>query len=290
MNIQFISRITQTEDAANSPAYWFIFSGFKVLVHAADGQAALPLLADVAELGDTADSTNLGQPHYMGYIDGEQPIHCYAAELQSEVLVPEGMVFQGLRWLYGRINEDLLWLAGRAVQIIDWDRTHQFCSRCGTPTKIMAHERAKKCPNCEFITYPRLAPAVIVRVDRLTENGPRILLARNHRFPAGFYSVLAGFVEPGETLEECVRREIKEEVGIDVKNIRYFGSQPWPFPHSLMIAYTAVYAGGDLVLEPEEIDEAEWFAADNLPQIPPPMSISRRLIDDFVTKNQSSIS
>ncbi|MCP5096807.1 MAG: NAD(+) diphosphatase [Chloroflexi bacterium] len=282
MSLNFISRITHTEDSLDTPAFWFIFSGTKILVHINDGKATLPHLTDVADLGDTAVSTNLDQPHYMGYIDGEDPIHCYAVELTSDVPAPEGMAFYGLRRLYGRIDEDYLWLAGRAVQIIDWDRTHQFCSRCGTPTKTMPHERAKKCSNCEFTTYPRLAPAVIVRVDRLINDEPHILLARNHRFPAGFYSVLAGFVEPGETLEECVHREIKEEVGIDVTDICYFGSQPWPFPHSLMIAYTAVYAGGDLVLEPEEIDEAEWFSANNLPQIPPAMSIARRLIDAFV--------
>ena len=283
MSIKFVSRVTPTENV-NKPAYWFIFNGTKVLIHLDnDSQASLPFLADMAELGDTAVSSNLTPPHYLGYIDGEQPIHCFAAELTEDVPAPEGMAFYGLRRLYGRIDDDYLWLAGRAVQIIDWDRTHQFCSRCGTHTKILGHERAKKCPNCEFTTYPRLAPAVIVRVDRTTEDGQRqILLARNHRFPKGFYSVLAGFVEPGETLEECVHREIKEEVGIDVTDIRYFGSQPWPFPHSLMIAFTAVYAGGEFILEPEEIDEAGWFSADNLPQVPPRMSIARRLIDDFL--------
>jgi NAD+ diphosphatase len=131
--------------------------------------------------------------------------------------------------------------------------------------------------------YPRLAPAVIVAVER----DDQLLLANNARFPRGFYSVLAGFVEAGESLEQTVAREIKEEVGITVSDIRYFGSQPWPFPHSLMIAFQAKYADGEFVLEEAEIADAGWFSADNLPQLPPPLSIARRLIDDFVRRNSA---
>ncbi len=282
MAAPFISLVTPPENRTAGPDYWFIFCKFGVLVHENEQRFALPALTDIGELGETAVSTHIIRRHYLGYLDANPPIHCIAAEVPEGTEPPAGMAFKGLRELYGRIDEDLLWLAGRAVQIIDWDRTHQFCSRCGTPTEILSFERAKKCPNCDFTTYPRLAPAVIVRVDRLINNTPHILLARNHRFPPGFYSVIAGFTEPGETLEECVHREIKEEVGIDVYNIRYFGSQPWPFPHSLMIAYTADYAGGEFELEEAEIAAAGWFAADDLPQIPPRMSIARRLIDDFL--------
>jgi NAD+ diphosphatase len=128
-----------------------------------------------------------------------------------------------------------------------------------------------------------------VAVTREGENGRReLLLARGPRHRPGFYSILAGFVEPGETLEACVAREVKEEVGIDIQNIRYFGSQPWPFPHSLMIGFTAEYAGGDFVLQEDEIEEAGWYTADNLPNIPPPLSVSRQLIDDFVVRQQQS--
>jgi NAD+ diphosphatase len=204
--------------------------------------------------------------------------HCFSGEVADETPAPQGMAFENLRALYLRLPETLFWLAGRAVQIVDWDRTHQFCGRCGSPTQNQIHDRSKACPVCGLTNYPRLAPAVIVRVERRDEGGRRILLARAQRFPTAMFSVLAGFVEPGETLEECVQREILEEVGLRVKNIRYFGSQPWPFPHSLMIAFVAEYEAGEIVVEPGELAEADWFAADTLPAIPPPPSIANRLI------------
>jgi NAD+ diphosphatase len=142
-----------------------------------------------------------------------------------------------------------------------------------------------RCPACGLSSYPRLAPAIIIAVVRRTDNGPRLLLARNHRFPPGRYSVVAGFVEPGESLEECAEREVLEEVGIRIANLRYFGSQPWPFPHSLMVAFTAEYAGGAITLDGSEIADAGWFAADALPQLPPRMSIARRLIDWFAAEH-----
>jgi NAD+ diphosphatase len=152
----------------------------------------------------------------------------------------------------------------------------------------MERERAKQCSVCSHTTYPRLAPAIIVSVERQTDSGSELLLAHNRRHTEGMYSVLAGFVEPGESLEECVRREVCEEVGLEVQNIDYFGSQPWPFPNSLMIAFTAEYAGGEIVLEDEELAEAGWYRPDNLPRVPPPISIARQLIDAFVSRNSSS--
>lgn len=261
------------------PVYWFIFRGSRLLVHLEDDHVRLPYVFDVSAQGLPAE-----QQHYLGYLDSTERVYCYAAEVTEETEAPAGMAFQGLRRLYGCLDEELLWLAGRAFQVVEWDRTHQFCSRCGTPAEMLDNERAKKCPQCELVSYPRIAPAIIVRVDRFSEHGPEVLLARSYRYPPGLYSVLAGFVEPGETLEACVRREVKEEVGITVKHIRYFGSQPWPFPHSLMIAFTAEYANGDITLEEAEIEDAGWFTADELPDIPSPMSISRRLIDDFVDR------
>jgi NAD+ diphosphatase len=161
---------------------------------------------------------------------------------------------------------------------VNWNQTHRYCGRCGKLTEDKTDERAKTCPECGMINYPRLSPAIIVAVLK----NDRILLGRNKRFRLPFYSVLAGFVEPGETLEECVSREIREEVSITVKNIRYFGSQPWPFPDSLMIAFIADYAGGEISTDGSEIIDAAWFAKDNLPKIPPKISIARQLIDWFV--------
>ena len=256
---------------------WVIFQGRKVLVFEDGEQYHLPT--------DTENALNLPflRRHYLGHF-AESDVHCFCAEIDEETAVPEGMGTHGLRGLHGRVPEEHFWLAGRAIQIIDWDRNHIYCSRCQTKNEILGYERSKKCPECGLITYPRISPAIIVRVTRETENGSEILLARGPRHPAGFYSVLAGFVEPGETLEECVQREVKEEVGVDVKDIQYFGSQPWPFPNSLMLGFTAVYAGGDLTLEEEEIEDAQWFTPDDLPRIPPALSISHFLIMDWANK------
>jgi NAD+ diphosphatase len=203
---------------------------------------------------------------------------CYAAEVAEDAEAPAGWKFEGLRRLYGALPEALFWVAGRAVQIVDWDRTHQYCGRCGAPTGYRQSERARECPSCGLISYPRISPAIIVLVER----DGRLLLARSHRHPAGFYSVLAGFVEPGETLEEAVRREVQEEVGLEIADIRYFGSQPWPFPNSLMIAFTCRYAGGEIQVDPAELEDAGWYTAEALPNVPPPPSIARQLIDQFV--------
>lgn len=219
---------------------------------------------------------------YLGFIPGVVPIHCFAGELADDMAAPDGMRFENLRALYPLLDETSFWIAGRAVQIVDWDRTHRYCGRCGTPTRDQIGERAKVCENCGLVSYPRLAPAIIVRVERRTDVGPQILLARASRFPSGMFSVLAGFVEPGETLEECVQREIMEEVGIAVADIRYFGSQPWPFPHSLMIAFVAEALSDELVVDPNELVEAGWFAPDSLPRIPPPPSIANRLITSWL--------
>jgi NAD+ diphosphatase len=211
---------------------------------------------------------------YLGQLDGYP---CFSAELEAPH-IPEGMRFLGLFEVYQEMGEDLFGIAGRAFQIVNWDRTHQYCGRCGIPTKDKPDERAKVCPQCGLLRYPRLSPAVIVAVVK----GSQLLLAHSGRFPGKFYSVLAGFVEPGETFEECVEREVQEEVGLRVDTIRYFGSQPWPFPDSMMIGFTARYAGGEIRIDGNEITDARWFTADNLPRIPGKISIARRLIDWFV--------
>jgi NAD+ diphosphatase len=186
----------------------------------------------------------------------------------------------GLRALFLRLPEATLALAARAFQVVEWDRTHRFCGRCGTPTNDKPGERAKLCPACGYVAYPRISPAMMVLVTRDRE----VLLARANRFPNAMYSALAGFVEPGETIEDCIHREVREEVGIDVKDLQYFASQSWAFPHSLMIAYTARYAGGELRPDPTEIEDVRWFAVDKLPDLPTTVSISRRLIDTTVAR------
>ena len=270
-NKTFISGIVPPEERSE-PAWWFVFQENKLLVNQEPSSVSLPFLMDFGELGLTPLSE-----HYMGRLD-HQP--CYAVEVAEGTIPPAGMTFEGLRQVYGRLDEDLFWVAARAVQIVDWDKTHQHCGRCGTPLRTKTTERAKECPQCGQLHFPRLAPAIIVLVER----GDQLLLARSRHFMPGMYSVLAGFVEPGESLEEAVVREVKEEVGIDVKDIRYFSSQPWPFPHSLMIGFTATYDVGEISLNDEEIEDAGWFTADNLPRIPGKISIARKLIDWFIDK------
>jgi NAD+ diphosphatase len=209
-----------------------------------------------------------------------------AAEVESGAAPPSGLVPVDLRTLYGILGERRWSLAGRAAQLLAWDRDHAFCGRCGAATEHLAGERARHCPRCGLDAYPRLSPAVITIVER----GDEVLLARGTRFPRPFYSALAGFVEPGESLEECVRREVREEVGIELGEIRYFGSQPWPFPNSLMIGFHADYASGELVLDPAEIADAGWYRADALPLVPPPLSIARALIDDYLRRHGVALS
>lgn len=256
------------------PAWWFVFAGDNLLVTLSEGSATIPCVFDLSEIGLTPI-----RQHYLGTLEGRP---CFTADLTGNIEPPAGMQFQGLRRLWEKLYEELFLVAGRAVQIINWDRTHQFCGRCGSPTVDKPGERAKICPQCHLTNFPRLSPAIIVAITR----GNKILLARNQRSPSGFFSVLAGFVEPGETLEECVQREVLEETGILVDNIHYFGSQPWPFPHSLMIGFTATYAGGEIAPDLTEIAEAYWFAADDLPLIPSKISISRQLIDWFIGQNR----
>jgi len=219
---------------------------------------------------------------YLGVLDEEH--HCHSVELPPDASAPEGMAFRDLRALYGNLDEQLHAVAGRAVQVVEWDRTHQFCGACGKPTELSKTDRSRICPDCKIPQYPRLSPAMIVTVER----GNEILLARSPHFPAGIYSCLAGFVEPGESAEHAVEREVFEEAGIHVKDVRYFGSQPWPYPNSLMLGFTAEYDSGEIVLEDEEIEDARWFHADEMPNFfPGRMSISQWLIHDFLERKRT---
>jgi NAD+ diphosphatase len=205
----------------------------------------------------------------------------FAAELRPDSTVPDAFAFRGLRALYGLVDEVTFALAGRASQILEWDRSHRFCGRCGTPTEDAPNERAKRCPACGYQSFPRLSPAVITLVER----GDEVLLARHTRTSDGTYALFAGFVEPGESIEEAVCREIEEEAGIEVDRLAYFGSQPWPFPHQLMIGFTAQYAGGEIRLDQDEIADARWFTANALPKVPMRLSIARKLVDAYAAKH-----
>jgi NAD+ diphosphatase len=252
-----------------SPSLRFAFRGQKILVKVEGGKPTLPTAADFP--------VSHCAPSWKHFFGTWNDLPCFALCLSEESPNPAGFEWKSLRELFGAMEEELVWVAGRASQLVHWHRNHRFCGQCGNPAEDHPRERAKQCPACGLVNHPRVSPAIIVAVVKDRE----ILLAHATRFPAKFYSVLAGFVEPGESLEGCVRREVLEEVGVLVENIRYFGSQPWPFPDSLMVGFTAEYAGGELRPDPSEIADAGWFAAGSLPQIPPRISIARRLIDWF---------
>ncbi len=206
--------------------------------------------------------------------------HCWAVDVESgwSGQDPAGE-FVDLMRLFAQVDEPTWAAAGRAVQLVEWARNHRFCGRCGQTTEESAGERARRCPDCGLLAFPRLAPAVITLVER--DDG-RALLARNTRWPNGMFSCLAGFVEPGESIESAVQREIFEEVGIEVDDLRYYRSQPWPFPHSLMLGFHARHRAGEIMCDGEEIAEARWFGPDDLPDLPGPISIARWLIDAWI--------
>lgn len=253
----------------------FAFAGTKLVVCGTEDAPSVPTLAD-------ALATGLDGPrHYLGRLAGTD---CVAVTLPEQAAAPPGHRFAGLRSLFGPLPEPMLAVAARAFQVVDWDRSHAYCGRCGARTRERTGERAKECPVCGLVAYPRVSPAMMVLVVREGE----VLLARANRFRGMMYSALAGFVEPGEAVEDCVHREVREEVGIEVDGLQYFASQSWAFPHSLMIAYTARYAGGELRPDGTEIADARWFPPDALPELPSPISIARRLIDDTVGRLRDS--
>lgn len=278
---EFIPAIQEPQGLSAS-AYVFAFKRRDLLIKLDDGGVVEVLRrGDLERLVPELSSLRPRKWQYLGTLDGEQ---VFSAELDDDAAAPPGLSFEGLRRLFlSTFDEAMINLATRAIQIVEWDRDHHFCGRCGGVNESHPEERSKHCPRCSLTQYPRLAPAVIVLVERhLDGRPPEMLLARSPQFPPGMFSTLAGFVEPGERLEDTVAREIREEVGIEVHDIRYFGSQPWPFPHSLMVGFRARHAAGELSIDGEEIVEAGWFDAEALPRIPPHVSIARALIDAFL--------
>lgn len=204
-------------------------------------------------------------------------IPCFLAAIDPEQSVAS-MSAVNLRTLFGVVDDDFFSLAGRALQILHHTREHIYCSRCATPLQASKDELARVCPACDFISFPRVSPAVIMSVVK----DEYILLGRGAHFTKDMYSTLAGFVEAGETLEETVAREIHEEANISVDQITYVTSQPWPFPHSVMIGYTARYREGEIKIDPKELEDARWFHYKDLPKLPSRITIARLLIDNFI--------
>ncbi|MEE2664730.1 MAG: NAD(+) diphosphatase [Myxococcota bacterium] len=257
-------------DPLSGPVQWFVFRKRELLVTAA---GSLPTK-------EALDEHQLG-PESSLYLGTLGDTHCFAARLSDSSTPPPGMTYRDLMSLFASIEPQIHQIAGRAAQLLDWERTHQLCGACGKPTEPSTTDRSRVCSGCGLAQFPRLAPAIIVTVERDDE----ILLARSPHFPPGLYSTLAGFVEPGESVEECVAREVREEVGVEVDQIRYFDSQPWPFPNSLMLGFTTTWKSGEIQIDGQEIVDAKWFHCDDMPtRFPGRISISQWLIDDFLRR------
>lgn len=206
---------------------------------------------------------------------------CFAIEISNEIHLPDSFKLVPLREIGMLMEEEIFEIAGRASEILNWDRNHKFCGRCGAETEDKKDELAKICPKCSNIMYPVICPAIIVAITK----DDKILLAHNSNFKNNMYSLIAGFVEAGENLKSAVKREVFEEIGIKVKNIRYYKSSSWPFPNSLMIGFFAEYDSGEIKVDGSEIVDARWFKKDNFPNLPQKYSLARKIINEFINKN-----
>ncbi|MBU3114206.1 NAD(+) diphosphatase [Clostridium lacusfryxellense] len=266
----FRPAVTPILPSTNKDIY-FIFYNDELLVKSENKKVEIPTMEDLINL-------QLNNIQYIGSLNGE---NFFCGEISEGVAIPNNMRFCKLRSLAQQLTEDMFWIGGRAIQIVNWNNNHIYCGRCGTLTQNVDGERSKKCPKCGLANYPRISPAIIVAVV----NEDKLLLAHNTQFPKDLYSVVSGFVEVGETFEECVVREVHEETGINVKNIKYFGNQPWPFPNSIMIGYTAEYESGEIKVDGNEISHANWYSANNMPLTPDGISIAKKLINWFIKKH-----
>jgi len=257
---------------SDKTAPWYIFRKNDILV---TDNYSFPLIKNPSEIGLQCIASKVTS------FDDNRLIHW--AEVKDTTEPPEDMKFVSRRELLDVLGEECFAPAGVAFHYMDWTRKNLYCGRCATPMEDSAIERCRICPNCGNVIFPVICPAIIVAIEK----EGKILLARNSRFPKGRYSVLAGFVEPGESLEDTVKREVMEEVSIEVDRIRYFGSQPWPFPHSLMLGFTAEWESGEICVDGIEIAHADWFGPDELPNTPSTRSISGRLIRNFIQKQTS---
>lgn len=272
MTMNFMSKITPPE-ILDTPALWFIYHENQLLLYKDNTTQPIPELLDITEL-----NIDIISQQYLGEW---QQKHCFCVEVKSIEILSDHLIWQPLRQAALHIlSQELFHLAGRALQILQWDKNHQFCGRCGSPLKSSLVDRAKVCEQCHLSHYPRISPCMIVLIKR----GKEVLLARSPHFQPGVYSALAGFMEPGESVEDAVHREVNEEVGIKIKNLQYRFSQPWPFSESLMLGFTAEHLAGEIAIDGVEIEDAGWFTLENLPALPSQISIARKLIELFIQK------
>lgn len=269
--VEFLPGLSAPADATGE-AYWFAFRGDELLIRVGQPCSVPRGAAPAGALDSIA----------LGVLGGHA---CFATRLgdgDGDVAAPAGHDFGTLRALFTRLDPALYGVAGLAYQLVHFERRYRHCPQCTTPLEAKRGERARRCPRCAFDIFPPVSPATIT----LIHDGPRVLMTRQPQFPPGMYGLVAGFLEPGETLEACVDREVLEETNLRVADLRYFGSQPWPFPHQVMIGFTARLAGGELRVDPRELEEARWFHRDEMPKLPPRISIARALLDAWLAEPQ----
>lgn len=249
---------------------WFIYTNNSLIIIKNMNSIKIPNFKEIKYL-----QNRLTRVYEIGSFNNSS---CFCAELPSNINIPTNLTFIPLSEAATIFNNDIFTLCGKAYQILYWDQTHQFCGRCGSKTNNLEKELAKICPNCGFISYPRISPAIIVGITK----GNKILLAHNKSFPNDIHSTIAGFLDPNETLDQCIKREVYEEVGIKIKNIKYFDSQPWPYPNSIMIGFTAEYESGEILVDGKEITHADWYDKSNLPNLPNETTIARQIINKLL--------
>lgn len=258
-------------DPGGVEGYWLLLRGNELLLAGDQPSACLPQGPLPPSLAGGDDP-----PLYIGAWQGRS---CRLLDLTGQENL-SGFVAENILAAEPRLPIDLLSLGGTANQILHWEKTSRYCSLCGGGMQRISGEWGKKCLSCGYTHYPHIHPCVIVLVRRAGE----VLLTRKAGWPPGRYSLVAGFLDFGECLEEAVAREVMEETGVRVRNILYVGSQCWPFPSQLMAGFIADYAGGDIVVEEKELEDARWFSVDALPLLPPRRSIARYLIDTWVQR------
>lgn len=251
--------------------YYFVFCKDSLLLEqAADGTYTVPLCDEPPT--ETKPWTTILTITPLNGIE----VRTYS--LDTSHLDTSHLSYVPLRQTYYKLPYDLYLKAGKCAELLYWDQNTRFCGVCGGPMK-MHTDISKRCEHCGKEVWPQLATAVIVRITR---GNDEILMARARNFRGDFYGLIAGFVETGETLEEAVAREVREETGLTVRNISYFASQPWPYPCGLMVGFTAEYDSGHIHVQREELKNVAWFHRDHLPNLPEKLSIARHLIDDWL--------
>lgn len=254
----------------------FVFFKGSLLVKRNTEDLQIPIFNEVKKLNIEYESE-----FFLGEFEKKA---CFTVQAIHEVDLPEEFEFISLREIGTLMEEKIFLIAGRASQILNWDKNHRFCGRCGTETEDKEDEMAKVCPKCGNIMYPVICPAIIVGITK----GDKILLAHNRNFKNNMYSLISGFVEAGENLESAVKREVFEEVGIKVKNIRYYKSSSWPFPNSLMLGFFAEYDSEEIKVDGIEITDARWFTKDSFPDnLPKKYSLARKIINEFEFINRA---